>query len=409
MPQAYNALWTTTKQRMKRVNHFIPITKHVENERMARHDRSGNEIFSPRLTVLLFVIPLVFCPRSDQNRHCACLAFVAPISSLPQFSYSSSKVSKIVATPFVDDTSHASNASKSFGCQELGLLTFDLDDTLFSINETVMDANAGQLQYMKQVLISKNCHLTFNMTVQDFQDKMYDVRRDIVEPVSYTELRKMTIRRTFLENGRLKNVDSYEVDRYVENTFDVWLQERHLAAERYLFADALAALRELKDIYPDTCIAAITNGRGDPTRMVNSLAPFFDFCISGEDDDVFPNRKPSPKIFELAAKRYQQLYPHHSTLSECAWCHVGDCLINDVGASAACGAFAIWYCPKEMSYMDSGTVSESHDVESQRQLLADMSQPTKTKKIALRVKNLAELPTAIAELLQQKVGRTSNS
>jgi FMN phosphatase YigB (HAD superfamily) len=384
------------KRRMKHVNHFMPITKNAENERMERRGRSGNEVFCVSRIVLLFGLLLDLVFDLKQLPQLVCLAFVPPKPTIPRYINPSFKEMKLGVAAIVDDTSYASNASEKFGkCHQLGLLTFDLDDTLFSINETVMDANARQLQYMREVLVSENCHLPFSISVQDFQRTMYDVRRDVAEPVSYTDLRKLTIRRIFMETGLSTNAGFDEVDRFVDKAFDVWLQERHLAAERYLFADALDTLAKLKNMYPDTCIAAITNGRGDPTRMVNSLAPFFDFCISGEDDNVFPERKPSPKIFELAIQRYQQLYPHHNSLSGRIWCHVGDCLVNDVGASAACGAFAIWYSPKESGYVDSGNVATSQVEPSKH------PQQQGTKKIAVRVTNLAELPAAIKEFLHQ--------
>lgn len=53
---------------------------------------------------------------------------------------------------------------------------------------------------------------------------------------------------------------------------------------------------------------------------------------------------------------YRELYPDHheqhkeehsatTSTPQRIWCHISDCLANDVGASADCGAFAIWYSP----------------------------------------------------------------
>jgi hypothetical protein len=107
----------------------------------------------------------------------------------------------------------------------------------------------------------------------------------------------------------------------------------------------------------NVCIGAVTNGGGDPLKMP-SLAPFFSFCVSGEDPEVFPHRKPHPGIFRHALHRYRT--EHYAPSQEAArdddnddecgeddflWCHVGDCLANDVGASADCGAFAVWCAP----------------------------------------------------------------
>ena len=136
-----------------------------------------------------------------------------------------------------------------------------------------------------------------------------------------------------------------------EGCYGVWEQERQAAAEEHLFSDAIETLQTLRNEHPDVCIAAITNGVGNPLEMANTLEPFFEFCVSGEDDDVFPNRKPHAGIYERALKRYESLYPHHfqeaqdstsSSSIDRIWCHVGDCLANDVGASASCGAYAVW-------------------------------------------------------------------
>ena len=369
-PTACNASSTTTKQKMRPVNPFLPITRNVESERLLRHGPSGNGTFTVSLFMLRFLKIILVFPVHE------CHAFVT------------SNYSPYRGTLFAND------GGESIGRAELGLLTFDLDDTLFPIDETVMDANARQLQCMNQILISACNRPALNITEHDFQNTMYEVRKNISDPISYSDLRKLTIRNILLEDEFLKNEEN--VDGYVDKAFDAWLQERHIAAERYLFPEALATLQELKKQYPDICIAAITNGRGNPLHMKYSLAPFFDFCISGEDEHVFPHRKPSPKIFELAIERYRKLYPHHSSLSERIWCHVGDCLINDVGASAACGAYAIWFCPNETSVANGQNPSVS---------LAGLrnipSLETTSQKISVRVTNLSQLPAAIKEFVQQ--------
>jgi phosphoglycolate phosphatase-like HAD superfamily hydrolase len=45
--------------------------------------------------------------------------------------------------------------------------------------------------------------------------------------------------------------------------------------------------------------------------MKNTVAKYFDFCVSGEDADIFPNRKPHAGIYQVALERYRQLYAHH--------------------------------------------------------------------------------------------------
>jgi hypothetical protein len=41
--------------------------------------------------------------------------------------------------------------------------------------------------------------------------------------------------------------------------------------------NAISTLQQIRDTHPGVCIAAITNGRGSPLHMSNTLEPFFDF------------------------------------------------------------------------------------------------------------------------------------
>jgi hypothetical protein len=197
--------------------------------------------------------------------------------------------------------------------------------------------------------------------------------------MTYTELRKRAIRQELVLHRRFNSTASRStsecnaaplLDSMVHDCFEIWLQERHLAAQRYLFSDALEMLQTIKSTFPNVCIAAITNGRGNPLEMNETLTPWFDFCISGEDANVFPHRKLHHHIYQVAVWEYQHRYPSSSLLQQRQnmnngpyaqqnqqqqqqqqqqlhqqqhiWCHVGDCLGNDVGASASCGAQAVW-------------------------------------------------------------------
>jgi FMN phosphatase YigB (HAD superfamily) len=89
----------------------------------------------------------------------------------------------------------------------------------------------------------------------------------------------------------------------VDDCYNAWEQQRHLAAEECLFDDAVETMHQLRELYPDTLFAAITNGADDPLAMPRTLAPFFDFRISGEDEGVFPHRKPAFQIYETALRK----------------------------------------------------------------------------------------------------------
>ena len=98
------------------------------------------------------------------------------------------------------------------------------------------------------------------------------------------------------------------------------------------------ALTELREQFCDAngmppLVIAITNGRGNVFE-IPSLAPLFDLSVSGEDDEVFPNRKPAPEIYEHAVELAKEL-GWGGDLS--TWWHVGDCMLNDVDAARNVG------------------------------------------------------------------------
>ena len=62
------------------------------------------------------------------------------------------------------------------------------------------------------------------------------------------------------------------------------------------------------------------------------------FPMLGEDDDVFPHRKPHLGIYEVALAKAGLKLPLDE--NEC-WVHIGDDLANDVGASFELGALTV--------------------------------------------------------------------
>jgi len=318
------------------------------------------------------------------------------------------------------NTGSADQEGATAGAARLGFLTFDLDDTLFPTSETVRDANDAQIRHMNSRILSTSSSSPADLiTVPGFLQTTREIRLHLDSsstPVTYTTLRKMAIRQEFVK--RMDDASSsksleFDLEAAVEQAFDVWLEERHNAAERHIFPDAVSSLQRLKERYPDVCIAAITNGRGDPLQMTDTLGQFFDFTVSGEDDGVFPDRKPHRGIYDVARKRYQELFPHHHNDESMPriWCHVGDCLANDVGASADCGAYAVWYYPDggeealataaaaarsqpQGNEQPSYSTASKKDIAKRKQL-ADQAEG----KVATRISSLSELEFAIEELL----------
>lgn len=272
---------------------------------------------------------------------------------------------------------------------KLGFLSFDLDDTLFPTNRVVEESNDLMIDHMKK--------LGYASTVDDFLEMTRSIRLALEAPVTYTDLRKLAIRGE-MERTNLNII----ADDIVDEIFDVWLDARQELANDYLFDGAVECLKEIKFKHPDVCIAAITNGRGDPKAMPR-LSPWFDFTVSGEEEQVFPNRKPHVGIYNIALERYRK---ERENGSEHLWIHVGDCLANDVGASASAGARAVWFCPTETD-VATATARLTSDAKpawstaTQADLKERATQAGKARrKVSTRIRKLSELVGAIDELLE---------
>merc|ERR1712216_146293 len=111
------------------------------------------------------------------------------------------------------------------------------------------------------------------------------------------------------------------------------------AANKFLYPGVVDALGVISQM--GIRIGAITNSRADVFNMPD-IAEYFDFCVSGEEDRVFPGRKPDRRIFDVALADAGMSIPPAAG----AWMHVGDDLPNDVGGSAACGATAVLVGPE---------------------------------------------------------------
>uniref|UniRef100_A0A7S1D2A5 Haloacid dehalogenase-like hydrolase n=1 Tax=Cyclophora tenuis TaxID=216820 RepID=A0A7S1D2A5_CYCTE len=229
---------------------------------------------------------------------------------------------------FTSSTRHRSVSSLKATKPQLGLLTFDLDDTLFPCQQVVDDADVVLLATMRDIGATG---AQKNMIYQAMRAE----RRKRAKPITYSNLRMRAIRRVLASDPGVEvNTDA------VDKCFDAWLDERQESANRHLFPGTVEMLQAIKDKYPGVCIGAVTNGRGNPL-MMKKIAHFFDFCVSGEDDNVFPERKPSPGIY-LAALAEHEKRSSTKISGTNIWIHAGDDLAKDVGASARRGAVPIW-------------------------------------------------------------------
>lgn len=215
----------------------------------------------------------------------------------------------------------------------------------------------------------------------------------------------------------------------VQAVLNAWEMERHHAAERHLYPEVADVLAEIKAQHPDVIMGAVTDGKANPLFMTFTLAPYFDFCISWEDDQVgrqkFFSDLASVKgnaelkwIYDAALEKFQELWATKVALQKepsaprsHVWIHVGDDLAYDVGGSAQSGAKTIWLELNDERYQQTA-----------RQRFSDLDQPqpdwsTSTRSelekrrimndIALemvdaKVQFISRLPDAINDILEKE-------
>lgn len=280
-------------------------------------------------------------------------------------------------------------------CTPLRLLTLDLDDTLFPCGQVVQRANAALALALNQC----KAEPSLKIEAPAIQDVIREVRKAHSVaggvPLAYTELRKRAIAAI---------LDSPGPD-VVDACFDAWLDERQAAANELLFEGVVEALQYVRSSHPNCVVGAVTNGRGDP-RGMQRLAPCFDFCVSGEDADVWPERKPSPAIYEHALRRALSCVASDGSDStvdlqamfKASWVHIGDCLVNDVEASKAAGATTVWFDPPAGTADALATFSTASPEEEARRNIA-RREALEAGLVDERIDSMGALPAALERLL----------
>lgn len=193
----------------------------------------------------------------------------------------------------------------------LGLLTFDLDDTLYPIQPVINEANAAFVRAMESFGFTDIEPEDIDLTARDIREQVGKEQGPAAAAmISHTEIRTMAIRRV-LEKiifqrklqacaddwatpvSALSNIVVSHARKWakeavsesiVQAVLNAWEMERHHAAERNLYPEVIDALREIKEQHPGVVIGAVTDGKANPMLMTFTLAPYFDFCMSWEDD-----------------------------------------------------------------------------------------------------------------------------
>ena len=190
-------------------------------------------------------------------------------------------------------------------------ISFDLDDTLWPLMPTVMDAEKAQWQWLS----SNYPHLAEHLTPQradELREQLLQEGSAQLADVSWA--RQELLRRLAASAG----LESPESEQLVTEAFKVFLQQRCAVLP---FDDALQVLPRLAENFR---LVAITNGNADV--FSTALGELFEFSLSPTTMGV---AKPDAVIFNEALE--QLGLPAAQVL------HVGDSVKHDVVGASAVG------------------------------------------------------------------------
>jgi FMN phosphatase YigB (HAD superfamily) len=212
--------------------------------------------------------------------------------------------------------------------------------------------------------------------------------------------------------------------------------ERHHAAERHLFPEAIAAIKQIQSDHPDVVVGAVTDGSANPMLMVFSLMPLFDFTVSWEDDignvkkmaqfrelSAIDESDEVSWIYQLAVEKGREMSKLADEIkrtgsadaaaaanddddeTEWCWVHVGDDLAYDVGGSATTGAKTVLVelAPEygQTARLRTEGIRPVWTTETEEQMSKHRKMSLNAlDKVDARITHLSQLPDVINELLK---------
>lgn len=228
----------------------------------------------------------------------------------------------------------------------------------------------------------------------------------------------------------------------VQQVLTAWEMERHHSAERHIFPGVIDALKKIKEEHPEVIIGAVTDGKANPQLMTFTLAPYFDFCMSWEDEMGSRQKffqdlldvESTPEltwIYDAARHKYAILKEAQHGMNtamnvsekkdikplvwpesydDLVWIHVGDDLAFDVGGSAACGAKTILVeLPKSAGQtapfrFDTSIEQPAWSTTSKKELEGRIEMNNAAREhVSVEINSMERLPIAINQILRGAV------
>lgn len=227
------------------------------------------------------------------------------------------------------------------------IVTFDLDDTLWDIEPVLLRAERQTFDWL-----SARCpEMARRFTIEglrELKQQLVDMRPELEHRISAARIESIT---EALRHCGLSDDDARSI---ANDAFATFLDARHQVE---LFEAAEATLAALASEFT---LGVLTNGNADINRL--PVGCHFSFAFSAEEIGA---AKPDAAMFRAAAALC------NARPDEIV--HVGDHIVNDIGAAARLGWHTVWV-----------------NIQGERQ--PDNTTPTTT------VRHLGELPAAIRQI-----------
>lgn len=194
---------------------------------------------------------------------------------------------------------------------DIRLITFDLDNTLWPVDEVIRRADADMRRWLDDQLPGFSAQFSAEDFMR-FRQRLVAERPELRPDLSKMRIAVLTA--AIAEFGR----GEQQAAQIAMDAFEIFIHGRHQV--RY-FDGAELVLAQLAERYT---LAALTNGNADFKRL--SIGEHISFGYSSASVGV---SKPHPDIFH-AALAHAEIDAHQAV-------HVGDHPIDDIHGAAAVG------------------------------------------------------------------------
>ncbi len=199
---------------------------------------------------------------------------------------------------------------------ELRLITFDLDDTLWPVEPVMQGAEKVLGDWLAERVPEYSKRFPPRVLLQFVRD----ISRQRPDLDGFVSRKRLFLLQAVLTECGLSEA---QCEIMAQQAFEVFLAARQQVQP---YPGAVAALSRLSECY---ALCAVSNGNADIRQT--PFSPYFADAISAESCG-FP--KPDPRIFQLALDRFGV------SAAECV--HIGDHPDTDVQAAMQAGLHAIW-------------------------------------------------------------------